>query len=270
MFVVVNFDALAQASDFRIERRQVVFLCWMQDSKLESLETTNRQQTECQQNSNSQTDWALEDQAKTWTQQSVPMMSEHSAHLTLLLFGFHTWLWQYPYSLLILMLWHRQAIFLIERRQVVLLCWMQVLRLGSLETPNRRQTECPLTNRLSYQGSSQNFNSTVRPYDEWTFSPHDFTAVWLSAYIYAYIVGYTIYSIYTYMHTYLLILWDILYMHIHICMFNLMPAVTQQPPALPALNGGTSLVTLGAIFHGQAIRDLWSTAAQSNKWLVIG
>ena len=31
MFVVVNFDALAQASDFQIERRQVVFLCWMQD-----------------------------------------------------------------------------------------------------------------------------------------------------------------------------------------------------------------------------------------------
>ena len=27
MFVVVNFDALAQASDIRIERRQVVFLC---------------------------------------------------------------------------------------------------------------------------------------------------------------------------------------------------------------------------------------------------
>ena len=32
IFVVVNFDALAQASDFRIERRQVVFLCRMQDS----------------------------------------------------------------------------------------------------------------------------------------------------------------------------------------------------------------------------------------------
>ena len=31
IFVVVNFDALAQASDFRIDRRQVVFLCWMQD-----------------------------------------------------------------------------------------------------------------------------------------------------------------------------------------------------------------------------------------------
>ena len=27
MFVVANFDALAKASDIRIERRQVVFLC---------------------------------------------------------------------------------------------------------------------------------------------------------------------------------------------------------------------------------------------------
>ena len=31
IFVVFNFDALAQASDIQIERRQVVFLCWMQD-----------------------------------------------------------------------------------------------------------------------------------------------------------------------------------------------------------------------------------------------
>ena len=46
MFVVVNFDALAEASDFRIKRRQVVFLCWMQDSNPGSLER-NLQQTEC-------------------------------------------------------------------------------------------------------------------------------------------------------------------------------------------------------------------------------
>ena len=31
IFVVVNFDALAQASDFRIKRRQFVFLCWKKD-----------------------------------------------------------------------------------------------------------------------------------------------------------------------------------------------------------------------------------------------
>ena len=31
MFVVVNFDALAQASTIQIERKQVIFLWWMQD-----------------------------------------------------------------------------------------------------------------------------------------------------------------------------------------------------------------------------------------------
>ena len=43
---VGNFDSLAQASDFRIDRKQVVFLCWMQDLSSES-QTPNRQQTEC-------------------------------------------------------------------------------------------------------------------------------------------------------------------------------------------------------------------------------
>ena len=45
MFVVVNFDALAQASNIRIERRQVVFLCWEQDSNLSGSQTPNRQET---------------------------------------------------------------------------------------------------------------------------------------------------------------------------------------------------------------------------------
>ena len=46
MFVVVNFDALVQASDIRIERRQVVFLCWRQDSNPRS-QIPIHQQTEC-------------------------------------------------------------------------------------------------------------------------------------------------------------------------------------------------------------------------------
>ena len=37
MFFVVNSDALAQTSDFQIKRRQVVFLCWIQDSNPGSL-----------------------------------------------------------------------------------------------------------------------------------------------------------------------------------------------------------------------------------------
>ena len=44
--VVVNFDAMAQASDIQIETRQVVFLCWMQDV-ISGSQTPNRQQTEC-------------------------------------------------------------------------------------------------------------------------------------------------------------------------------------------------------------------------------
>ena len=46
IFVVVNFDALTQASDVQIERRQVVFFCWKQDLNPGS-QTPNRQQTEC-------------------------------------------------------------------------------------------------------------------------------------------------------------------------------------------------------------------------------
>ena len=49
---------------------------------------------------------------KTWTRQPVPMISKHSAHLTPLPFGVHTWLWRYTYLLLLIsMLWHRQVIF---------------------------------------------------------------------------------------------------------------------------------------------------------------
>ena len=49
---------------------------------------------------------------KTWTRQPVPMISEHSAHLTPQPFCIRTWLWRYTCLLLLIsMLWHRQAIF---------------------------------------------------------------------------------------------------------------------------------------------------------------
>ena len=110
---------------------------------------------------------------KTWTRQPVPMISEHSAHLTPMSVDLRTWLWRYTYLLLlILMLWHRQAIFKskrdklcssaeciistrgpihqiargIERRQVVFLCRMLALNPGS-QTPNRQQTEQVLADR---------------------------------------------------------------------------------------------------------------------------
>ena len=75
MFVVVNYDALAQASEFEIERSQVVFLCWMQD-----LNQGPWNRISSRLNARWQTDWAIEDQAKIWTQQPVPMISEFRHH----------------------------------------------------------------------------------------------------------------------------------------------------------------------------------------------
>ena len=59
-----------------------------------------------------------------------------------------------PTELLRIKLKTRASDIQIERRQVVFLCWMQDLNPGT-QTPNRQQTECPLTNRLSYRGSSK-------------------------------------------------------------------------------------------------------------------
>ena len=101
IFVVVNFDALAQASDIRIERRQVVFLCWMP--------------------------------AVSWL-----------SHLALAIHIFVV----VNFDALA-----QASDIQIERRQVVFLCGMQDLNPGS-QTPNRQQTECSLTNRLSYRESS--------------------------------------------------------------------------------------------------------------------
>ena len=47
--------------------------------------------------------------------------------------------------------------FRIERRQVVFICWMQDSNPGCLE-PILQQTECLVTNRLSYRGSSKKLN----------------------------------------------------------------------------------------------------------------
>ena len=82
---VVNFDALAQASDFQIERRQVVSSAgcriWTRVFGTES-----------------PAGWMPADKPtglsriklKTWTQQPVPMISEHSAHSNPAIYVCHT------------------------------------------------------------------------------------------------------------------------------------------------------------------------------------
>ena len=109
MFVVANFDAMSQASDFRIQRRQVVFPA---ECRIRSWEVWDTKSPANWLPTHKSTDWAIEDQVKTWTQQPDPTMSEHSAHLTSLPTCFRTWLWRYTcLLLLILVLWHRQATF---------------------------------------------------------------------------------------------------------------------------------------------------------------
>ena len=215
IFVVVNFDALAQASDFRIERRHVVFLSWKQDSNPEGLWNPISSRL----NACWQTDWAVEDQAKAWTRQAVPMISKHSAHLTPLPFGICTWLWRYTYLLLLIsMLWHRQAIFKskgdtyiqtyifvvvnfdalaqasdirIQRRQVVFLCWRQDSNPEGLRHLFASRLNACWQTDWAIEDQAKNLNSTARPYDQQAYSPPDPAAIWhlhLALAIYIFVV----------------------------------------------------------------------------------
>ena len=115
--ICCEFRCSGTGNDIRIERRQVVFLCWKQDSNME----VSRHLIVSRLNAHSQTDWAIEDQAK-------------------------------------------------------------------------------------------NLNSTAHPYDEWAFSPLDFTAVWLSHLalaLYMFVVNFDALAqasdirIHTHIHTYI-------------------------------------------------------------------
>ena len=149
MFVVVNFDALAQASDIQIEGRQIVFLCSMQD-----LNPVPRHQLASRLNARWQTDWAIEDQAKSLN--STARAYDQWAFIPL--GPTVSWLSHLALAIYMFVVVNFDALaqasgIQIERRQVVFLCWMQDLNPGP-QTPIRQQTECSLTNRLSYRGSS--------------------------------------------------------------------------------------------------------------------
>ena len=133
-------------------------------------------------------DWMLADKPtelsriklKTWTRQPVPMISEHSAHLTPLSVDFRTWLWRYTYLLLLIsMLWHRQAIFKSKGDK---LCSSAECRIWT------RGPRHPIASRLNsrwqtdwaIEDQAKNLNSTARPYDQRAFSPLDPTVSWLS------------------------------------------------------------------------------------------
>ena len=137
MFVFVNFDVLAQASDFRIERRQVVFLgLWNRISS--------------RLNAYWQTDWAIDDQAKNLNSIARPCDQRTFSPFD----PTAGWLSHLALAIYIFVVINFDALaqasdFRIERRQVVFLCWMQDSNPGSLE-PNLQHTECLMTNRHVY------------------------------------------------------------------------------------------------------------------------
>ena len=100
-----------------------------------------------------QTDWAIEDQTKNLnsTARSYDQLAFSPLDPTV------SWLSHLALAIYIFVV-HFDALaqasdIQIERRQVVFLCGMQVFNPRS-QTPNCQQTECSLTNRLSYVGSS--------------------------------------------------------------------------------------------------------------------
>ena len=121
MFAVVNFIALAQASDFLIERRQVFFLCWKQDSNPEGL--WNRISSRL--NAHWQTDWAIEDQAKNLNLTAHPYDQRAFSPLDpTAIWHLHLALAIYMFVVVNLDALAQARDFRIERRQVVFLCWM--------------------------------------------------------------------------------------------------------------------------------------------------
>ena len=146
IFVVVNFDALAQASDIQIERRQVA------ESRIWT--RNPRHQIASRLNARWQTDWAIEDQAKNLNSTARPYDQRAFSPLDPTVSWFsHLALAIYIFVVVNFDALAQASDIQIERRQVVFLCWKQDLNPGS-QTPNRQQTECSLTNRLSYRWSS--------------------------------------------------------------------------------------------------------------------
>ena len=100
-----------------------------------------------------QTDWAIEDPAKNLNSTARPYDQRAFSPLGPTV----SWLSHLALAIYILVVnfdpLAQASGIKIGRRQVVFLCWMQDLNPGP-QTPIRQQTECLLTNRLSYRGSS--------------------------------------------------------------------------------------------------------------------
>ena len=187
---VVNFDALAQASDIRIERRQVVFLCWRQDSNPEGLRHlfVNRL------NACWQTDWAIEDQAKNLTSTTRPYDQQaFSPPDPTAIWHSHMALAIYIFVVVNFDALAQASDIRIERRQVVFLCWKKDSNPEGLRHLFASRLNACWQTDWAIEDQAKNLNSTARPYDQQAFSPPDPTAIWhshLALAIYIFVVNF--------------------------------------------------------------------------------
>ena len=128
---------------------------------------------------------------KFWTRQPVPMISEHSAHLTPLSVNVRTWVWRYTFLLLLIsMLWHRQAIFKSKGDKLCSTAESMIWTRDPRHQIASRQNAHWQTD-WAIEDQAKNLNSTAHPHDQWAFSPFDSTVSWLSQMalaIYIYVV----------------------------------------------------------------------------------
>ena len=174
IFVVVNFDALAQASDIQIERRQVVFLCWMQNLNPGSHADTK-----------SLADWMLADKPTELSRIKQKLELDSPS------------LW----SASIQPTWPHCQLTL---HTYIHICCCQFRCSGTGKRySNRKETSCVPLLKAGFEPGApdtkspadwmlagkptelsriklKNLNSTVRPYDQRAFSPLGPTVSWLS------------------------------------------------------------------------------------------
>ena len=152
MFVVVNFDALAQASDIRIEKKKSCLP--LLRAGFEPIRVSDTK---------SPADWMPTDKPTELSRIKLKNLNSTARPYDQRAFSplDPTAVWHSHLALAIYMFvvvnfdaLAQASDIRIERRQVVFLCWEQDSNPSGSQTPNRQQTECPLTNRLSYRGSS--------------------------------------------------------------------------------------------------------------------
>ena len=177
IFVVVNFDALAQASDIRMQRRQVVFLCWRQDSNPEGL----RHLFASRLNACWQTDWAIEDQAKNLNSTARPYDQQaYSPPDPASIWHSHLALAIYIFVVVHFDALAQASDIRIERRQVVFLGWRQDSNPEGLRHLfASRRNACWQTD-WAIEDQAKNLISTAHPYDQQAFSPSYPPAIWHS------------------------------------------------------------------------------------------